>query len=237
MSELPDDLFAEFENTVTEAQSLAFLARDAALQQEAVQAIDTFLKVLVARKVAEVRGGNELAANTVLSMELALLSVRSYLQTCVLLKQDAAEEAWNRLIDAQQACDSAISVRRQLGRDFDLTGLQNYRSVLQQIEEVVFPSQLFCSVGGTCDSRECSICGGEYDECGHVRGRAYFGKPCHTIIRDMHLEEVSIVTNPANKRARVTHFSDEGKMRNRMTWRLEERPDPSSNQDVPLPTE
>lgn len=233
MSELPDDLFAGFENVANEAQNLAFIARDTGLQQEAVKAIDAFLQVLAAKKDLEVGQGNELSANTVLSMELALLTVRSHLQMCVLLKQGAAEEAWNRLIDAEQACDAAISVRRQLQKDFELTGLQNLRATLQQIEDVVFPSQLFFSVGGTVDSRECSICGGEYDDCGHVKGRAYFGKSCHTLLRHVDLEEVSIVTNPANKRARVTHFSDEGKMRNRMTWRLEERSSPPP----PLPSQ
>ena len=50
------------------------------------------------------------------------------------------------------------------------------------------------------------------------------GEPCYTILREINLVEVSVVvTEPANKRARVTHFSDGGKMRNRMTWELEDR--------------
>ncbi len=223
MSDVLHPLIDEFEKIATEAQTLSFLPRDTTLQAAATEHIDQFLQLLGETKGLAVSEGNEEAANTILSMELALDTVRHQLQMWVALKRDAPESAWDHLVDAQQSCDAAISVRRQLPSKPQVTGLENLSGVLNLIEQVVFPPQVFCSFGATVHSRTCSICGREYDDCGHIRGRAYMGKLCYTILRELDVREVSIVPHPANKRARVTHFSDGTKMRNRMTWRLEDR--------------
>lgn len=223
MSELSKELFAEFESVANDAQALAFLPRDTTLQQEAVTKVQAFLGVLAKNKELAVSRQDDQSANTILSMELALLCVRSHIEMWVAAKEGAGEEAWDHLVSAQQFCDAAIRVRRQLGKNYDLTGLENVRAALEAIETTVFPPQMFMSPGGTIDARECSICGGNYDDCDHIKGYAYLGKQCHTIIRDFHMREVSFVTNPANKRARVVQFEDGGKIRNKMTWRLEEK--------------
>ncbi len=217
-------LLEEFERIAHDSQGLAFLPRDTNLQKAAIDRIGTFLQVLGENRELAAREADERSANTILSMELALKTIGHQLEMWIAIKQDAPESAWDHLVDAQQACDAAISVRRQLGADREVGGLEYVLGALHMIEEIVFPPQAFCSYGGSVRSRECSICGREYDDCGHVRGRAYMGKLCHTILREVDLKEVSIVPYPANKRARVTHFSDGDKMRNRMTWRLEEPP-------------
>lgn len=172
---------------------------------------------------ARVSASDDEGANTILSMELALRTVLHELRMWIDLKQERAESAWDHLVTAQQLCLSAAQVRRQLAGRPSTTGLENLYDKLEALERLVFPPQIFMSIGGVSQARECSICGANYDDCAHVKGRAYMGQLCHTVIRTFSVEEVSLVEEPANKRCRVTHFSDSGKMRNRMTWRLETR--------------
>src|SRR5438309_5187135 len=114
MSDSLQALLKEFEEVAQEGQTLAFLPRDTALQRAAVDKIDTFLRALGQSKELAVRKGDEGSANAILAMELTLNTVRNQLLMWVALKQDAPESAWDHLVDAQQACDTAITVRRQL---------------------------------------------------------------------------------------------------------------------------
>ena len=47
------------------------------------------------------------------------------------------------------------------------------------------------------------------------------GEFCCVIVKDAHLDHVSVVENPANKCCRVTSFYVDGGSRNRMTWKIE----------------
>ena len=68
---------------------------------------------------------------------------------------------------------------------------------------------------------KCSICGHDYGECDHIVGKAYMGEMCVRIIEEVkELKEISLVTEPANKRARIISITDEdGISRDIMTWR------------------
>jgi hypothetical protein len=222
MSEDLELLRERFITIVNNSQTLAFIARDTSLQNEAISQSAEFGAELEASKAIAAASNDEATANEVLLMELALGSVASQLKMCVAIKEEEAEKAWDYLVDAQTSCQAAIKVRRQLDSGPGASNLEQLLAWLLQIEAAVFPQQAFLSIGGTVRRRDCSICGGAYDACEHVKGRAYMGRLCHTIISEMSLAEVSLVDNPANKRARVTHFSDGEKRRNKMTWRLEE---------------
>jgi len=187
---------------------------------------EAFAEDLANAKQIAVSEQDEPTANELLWLELALATITSQLRMCIALKEDAAEAAWDHLVDAQAACSSAIRLQNQIGGPAPIDHLENHHSWLLEIETVIFPPQSFMSIGGTVSQRECSICGRSYAACDHVRGRAYMGRLCHTIISMMEVVEVSLVTSPANKRARVTHFSEGSMRRNKMTWRLEDTPDP-----------
>jgi hypothetical protein len=223
MPESFDDLLNTFEAVAEEAQTMTFSARAIELQEGAVQVLEAFLTRLATEKQTRISALDEEPANILLAMELALETVLNELKMWIDLKQERPESAWDHLVTAQQLCLSAVSVRRQLATTQSTVGLENLYGKLQALERLLFPPQLFTSIGGTAKMRECSICGADYDDCDHVKGHAYLGQLCHTVIREMRLEEVSVVEDPANKRCRITHFSDEGKMRNKMTWRLETR--------------
>lgn len=217
------ELLSEFHEVAERAQTLAFLARAKELQERMVNELATYLDSLAERKRAAVEQSDELAANTLLSMELAIEVVREQLLLYVALKDDLGESAWAHLVHAQKLCKDAVAVRRQLRQGHEVAGLQTLFETLEIFEKLFFPPQVFVSIGGRATSRECTICLGDYAICDHVKGRAYMGRLCVTIIRKLTPEEVSIVTNPANKLARATHFPDAGGMRNTMTWRLEKR--------------
>jgi hypothetical protein len=72
-------------------------------------------------------------------------------------------------------------------------------------------------------SQKCSICGEEYENYEHVKGRPYIGKFCIVSLIPPAVDHVAIVDNPANKRCRILKFSTEGGYRNRMTWVVEPR--------------
>ena len=218
-------LAARFQKMADEAQTMTFMPRAVELQQGAVAGVDEFLESLTAHKASAIAARDEESANTILAMELSVRTVREELEVWIALKENRPEDAWNHLISAQDLCASAIAVRHQIMMPSQ--GLENLERKLLVLEQVVFPPQMFCSVGGRARHRECSICHGDYEECGHVKGRAYMGETCHVILSECELEEVSLVDDPADKRCRLTHFSDQGQMRNKMTWRLEDRPSSS----------
>ncbi|WP_199175564.1 hypothetical protein, partial [Telmatospirillum siberiense] len=99
--------------------------------------------------------------------------------------------------------------------------LIEYSARLEQIEKIVFPSQIFVSSGLIVDHQICSICGKEYGDCDHLAGFPYMGEFCLIIQRGIRANHVAIVQNPADKRCRLTSFEVDGGYRNRMTWKVE----------------
>jgi hypothetical protein len=221
MSELLGRLVPRFEVIAEEMQALTFMPRAIELQEAALESGRGFLAELAQAKKLQSDRGDAEVANTILAMELAIQCVQSELAMWVDLKRDRPEAAWDHLVAAQNVCQSAIAIRRQLKSTLPTAGLENLYRKLMSIEQVVFPPQLYLSVGGCTRDRECSICRGNYDECDHIKGRAYLGEVCHVTIRHVELEEVSLVEEAADKRCRVTSFSVGGRKRNRMTWRFE----------------
>lgn len=216
----PQSVRERFTATAQELQTLAFIPRDSDLQQLAVERAGQLIDFLMDQKAGAIKAGDEPWANELLLLELAATAVTEQLKMCLALKREAAEAAWDHLVHAQSACLGAIKVRQQVDFGPEPEALENLHAYLLQIEATVFPPQSFMSIGGTVGHRECSICGQEYEDCDHIKGRAYTGRMCCTILRNIDLEEVSLVDEPANKCARVTHFSDGGGRRNKMTWRL-----------------
>lgn len=217
-------MFARFSTVASELQTMAFLPRALELQQEAITSANAFLADLSAAKQSAVAGGHFDLANSLLSMELAIATVRSQIEMCIALKEDRGEAAWNHLVAAQVSCRNAARVREQSEGDGAAVGLWNLLHALLGWEQLVFPPQVFMSVGGIALERQCSVCALPYDDCSHVKGRAYGGQLCTVVVLKMSLREVSIVDEPANKHARVTHFGSDGASRNKMTWRVESPP-------------
>ena len=133
----------------------------------------------------------------------------------ILLKEGRPDEAWDELVNAPDGVSNAIRAHNGFSH------LDPHLQTLDAIEHLVFPPQVFMSVGMIVGSQICSICGSEYEDCEHIKGRPYMGRFCTVTLIPAKIDHVSIVEDPANKRCRALKFSVNGGDRNRMTWRVE----------------
>ena len=97
----------------------------------------------------------------------------------------------------------------------------DYIEHLHDLERVLFPPQIFLGAGMIVEGSTCSICGKEYGECEHIKGKAYMGKICgRRITKIKEFREISIVEIPGNKHCRLFAVSDkDGIERDCLTWR------------------
>jgi hypothetical protein len=222
-----DELF----EVIKECTNYLSIARDSDLQKEAIAKLAELTARFGVMKADAVAAADEDRANFLLGCEYSTRAISAELSMWLLFKEDKPEDAWNSLVVAQMATTAVIRANARFAH------VESHAERLLAIEKLIFPPQAFMSVGILVESKECSICGGEYGECSHVVGRPYMGEFCHTIISKAKLEEVSLVNEPANKHCRVTHFSEKGGRRNKMTWRLEAHPenaDPSTQGQMGL---
>ena len=205
----------EFNEAVKETEVFLSIARASELQQDASEALEQLIPEIAEEKARAVKDKNEDYANMLLGCECVAAALIAELKMWILLKQEEPDAAWDQLVSAQNASSAAARVHDGFSH------LAIYHQRLEAIEQLVFPSQVFLSVGIIVKRLECSICGYEYEDCEHLIGKPYMGQFCSVIIHKAELEEVSIVEKPADKRCRIQHFSTEGGSRNRMTWRIE----------------
>lgn len=222
MSSTIDLLRQEYTAVASQVQSMGFIPRDSGLQDAALNQAREFIGRLNDAKNERVSRRDEAEANEILFMERALSAVTLQLQMCICLKADDGEAAWSCLVDAQSACADAIRVRKHIDVEVDAEKLENLRASLDAHERMIFPPQVFFSIGGRARERECSICSANYNDCNHIKGRAYMGEICYTIVKGLELDEISLVDNPDNKHARLLSFEDGGRKRNKMTGRQDE---------------
>lgn len=204
-----------FNKLTEEAQTMTFATRDLGLQKDARKKLLRFRNRIKKWKDKFAQARESDMANRFLSIELTNLSLIAELTMWIDLKENRPEKAWDSLIEAEEWASAAMRAH-PCGYHLE----HNLRK-LHMIERIVFPPQTFVSVGAVVRNEECSICGEAYRDCEHIAGRAYMGELCSVICRGVEPREVSIVDDPADKRCRVTHFSEAGGRRNKMTWRLE----------------
>jgi hypothetical protein len=194
-------------------------ARDSELQKEVIQKIEGFARQNATMKAAAVEAGSEDFANICLGIEYVSTALRAEILMWVLIKQDKPDAAWGELVTAQIAVANAIRAHEGFRQ------LEDAVERLDALEKVVFPPQVYLSMGTTVGRKVCSICGDDYFKCDHISGRPYWGELCGTILEDLIPDHVAIVQEPANKRCRVVYFDDGGGRRNRMTWKIEPKVD------------
>lgn len=215
MSEQIPPFVAEFNQTVKDVEHLLSIARAGELQREALVTLDSTLARVATAKATAVANGEEDYANLLLGCECVAATLMSEIKMWLLLKEEKPDEAWNELVNAQMASVDAVRAHRGFAH------LEQHVQRLEAIEKIVFPPQVFVSSGMLVGRQECSVCGSDYDDCDHLIGRPYMGRFCYLIARDISLDHVAIVKEPADKRCRVERFNVEGGVRNRMTWRIE----------------
>lgn len=197
-----------------EAVQFCFMSRAKEFQLHSCRQLEELRAEASSLKKEMVKVQDEDSANALLSFEEMITALASELKMWIALKEDDPNSAWDFLIDAQAAARTAMQAHSIANH------LDSYLQRLNKLERLLFPPQTFFSPGMTIRYSECSICGGEYGECDHVVGRAYMGEMCVRIIKDVELKEVSMVEEPANKRAHMLIISDGDAKRDFLTWRV-----------------
>lgn len=205
----------KFNSVVNDANQLISVARDTELQKAAVQALADLSTELETWKKHAIASGNEDVANLILAMECVAACLASEITMYILLKAGKPEKAWDSLVDAQSNARDAIHAHPSFAH------IATQVDRLHMIEKIIFPPQMFLSAGLIVERTICTICGQDYEECSHVVGFPYWGFFCRRQLKGIRPDHVALVKNPANKRCRITHYSVEGGMRNRMTYRVE----------------
>ena len=208
-------LLTEFNEAVKETGVFLSITRASELQQDALEALERLSPKIAEEKARAVKDKNEDYANMLLGCECVAAALIAELKMWILLKQEEPEAAWDQLVSAQNASLAAARAHDS----FSHVAFHYQR--LEAIEQLVFPPQVFLSVGLIAKRQECSVCKCEYEDCEHLAGKPYMGQFCSIVVHETESQEASIVEYPADKRCRIIDFSVEGGRRNRMTWRIE----------------
>lgn len=214
MTDEVEDFRKEFLSKVQQAERMCFAVRAVELQHEAINDLKSLKEKACQLKGRIVASGFEDLANQMLSYENALQALSCELEMWVAIKEDKADVAWDALVEAQTSARHAL-----IAHDIS-SHLTAYLKRLKMLEMLLFPRMQFMSVGVLVKKSTCSICGEEYGDCGHLKGKVYMGEICAREIVDGHLVETSLVDEPTNRHCRVTHFTEGGITRDVLTWRL-----------------
>jgi hypothetical protein len=204
----------EFNEIAEECQMFCFMSRAKEFQVEACKKLDALREKASALKEQMIVLTDEDSANAMLSFEEMIDALVNELKMWIALKEDNPNSAWDFLTNAQSAARTAMQAHEVASH------LEGYIERLHALEKFLFPPTLFFSPGIVIKHSKCSICGQEYGECDHVVGRAYMGKMCTRELTDIEVTEVSLVEEPANKRARVLIIKEGGVTRDFLSWRV-----------------
>jgi hypothetical protein len=205
-----------FNGVLEIAQTLSFITRSSELQRDACDKLKDLSVECEQQKAAAVTAGDEDFANLLLGFECVADCLLAEIEMWLLLKEEKPDEAWDRLISAQNAASAAVRAHRGFEH------LEKRAEYLADVERIIFPPQNFVSTGLVVRRQICSICGSEYGDCLHLAEKPNWGRFCQIITRGIEPNHVALVKEPADKGCRVTHFAVEGGSRNKMTWRIEQ---------------
>lgn len=200
------EIFKEFNELANKVQNIAIFCRDIELQKEEIRSVTTFIHKSTILKENNKNEFSESELNLILFIIFNLEAVKHELEMLVYLKENKMDLAWASLVQAQ----TKISIAAK-NHPFDRKHLKGYISLLDEYEKLLFPKMMFGSAGYLIKKTKCTICGLEYEECDHIKGKFYNGELCIREIHEAELEETSIVENPANKMCRIISITDDGK--------------------------
>jgi hypothetical protein len=188
--------------------------------KEVQEDVRSAVKLLAARisslKLAAIERDDEGAANLLLALVFLVRALHGELTMWIALKEDRADFAWDRLVDAQGLVQAALRAHHRLE-----PALSHYLQKLDILQKLLFPPQIFFSIGAVIESIQCSICGEEYGTCRHVIGLPYMGQMCCEVLNDVRdLKECSIVEAPHDKCCRALSREDAGVKTDMLTGRI-----------------
>lgn len=215
-------LIDEYLAAVEKASKFEYFVRAKELQQEQIERLVHLKNRIKSFKYGAIQAGQEQAANALFHLQCGLNAKIAFLEMWVLLKEDNAYEAWDKLIDAQEYITIAIRA------DDRGVGLEEFLDRLRTVETLVFPGyNLYNSWGAVIRGGKCTVCHKSFDECDHVEGLVYWGKLCLRVHPEIvSLDHVAMVEKPHDRRCVVTEITmEDGYYRDYMTWRKTKKDD------------
>jgi hypothetical protein len=213
MNEEAKSFNCELDNILHDCMRFCFLSRGKEFQLKKFEELEKIKKEAIKLKNEAIVIEDEDSANAMLSSEEIINSIMCELKMWIAFKDDNPNAAWDYLIEAEMSTVNALRAHPIAAH------WEENATRLNDIECLLFPPMMFFSPGMIIKYSECSICGKEYGECNHVRGRAYMGRFCARILKDVEVEEVSFVNEPASKRHRVIAIADNDVIRDFLTWK------------------
>jgi hypothetical protein len=203
-----------FNDLIEEVKRFAFFVRAKEFQEASINTLEKLIGECTEAKERAIARNAEEEANAFLAFEFMTTALIEEFHFYLDLKADDPDAAWDHLINAQSSTTSAIKSHAVASH------LEGYVQRLYALERLLFPQLVFFSSGFIVRESECSICGADYGECDHIKGRPYMGKMCARIVKEAELREASIVSDPANKHCRALHYTDKGITRNVFSQRI-----------------
>ncbi len=214
MTKVKTDYLNHFNEAVAHFGKFCFCTPDTDLQKEASSELYSFLQQLGEDKADAVAANDEMWANVLLGCECLLRGIRADILMWIALKEGQADAAWGLLVDAQGFVADAMKA----DPGFEL---QPRVEQLAMLERTVFPPQSFLSAGMTVGYEECSICGNDYEDCEHIKGKPYMGEFCVVRLMNCVPDHVALVDEPASKHCRIQTFSTPEGNKSKMTLLVE----------------
>ena len=188
--------------------------------------METLKKFIISFKYDFIKNNLEEAANLFLKLQCNLNFVISELKMILKLKKGKFHEAWDYLVDAQEY----FGMSERIGQINEIN-IENLRIKIKNddiavhekrmtaIENFIFPTLQFMSLGIIYSGGKCSICNQNQNLCDHLEGNFYNGRFCFIVEKKpIMLDHSAMVKAPEDKRCFVTSFDHEGKHRYVMTW-------------------
>ncbi|MDI9409657.1 MAG: hypothetical protein QM523_10500 [Candidatus Pacebacteria bacterium] len=173
------------------------------IQRNVIEMINNASSKNIINLEKSIRKNDDFLSNLFKSSDISFKFFKSLLQFMVYMKENNAEEAWNRLIEAQNLLSLSVQINpSQFGFDKYIKELDDY-------ERLLFPKQVFLSPAYYSDNLECTICNNSLFKCNHITGQLYSGKICQLRITKLNLDHIAIVDDPLDKRRRVTSTEQE----------------------------
>jgi len=212
--ENPVLLINEFNELIDTSQAKAFITVGIEIQKDEIEVLNNYEQELIKLKkeFAERRLENE--ANLVYCIISSVEIIRHELSMLVCIKEDKMPEAWAHLVRAQVLIGTIFR-----NHPIDASQLDGQMNRLASYEKLLFPKMFFQSTGGIIKDSECSICHQDLNLCEHLKGNLYMGELCCRLIKEIELEEISSVDNPANKLNRIVSIQTGGKKWDTLTLR------------------
>lgn len=219
MTNLLESFRDHFNEVVESVQRYAIFVRGREFQEASIKTLNKLLKECIDLKEQEISNKSEESANAFLAFELMIKALTEEFRFLLALKADDVDKAWDHLINAESSAAAAMSSHAIASH------LDRYINKLHTFERLLFPQPIFFSSGFIVKKLECSICGVEYGECDHIKGRPYMGQLCAEVVKEAELREVSIVSDPADKHCRALSFTEDGITKSTFTHRVIQKMD------------